>query len=122
MSMASVRLAVTVGLSSMFRPGVMPSKPVSLLNWQMMQPTLRDRTWEVMRYLAPRGQETLADQLIARNATEAEARQAFLAELAKAAAPAGTPEPPAAEKAAAPGAPPKLADVPDDVLVRSVCG
>jgi hypothetical protein len=53
--MASVRLPVSVGLSSMFRLGVMPSKPVSLLNWQRTQATFLERTWEVIQCRASRG-------------------------------------------------------------------
>src|SRR5512135_1025153 len=58
--MASVRWPVRVGLISMFRPGVIPSKPVSLLNWQRMQLTSRERTWDVIRWRASRGQERSA--------------------------------------------------------------
>ena len=44
----------------MLRPGVIPSNPVSLLNWQRMQSTFRDRRWDVIRCRASRGQDRSA--------------------------------------------------------------
>lgn len=67
-----------------------------------------------IRALAPKGLETLADQLVLEGKSVVEARAALLAAHTKRSAPVGTPETPAAPAPAAP-----LANVTDDTLLRS---
>jgi HK97 family phage prohead protease len=71
---------------------------------------------EAILAIAPDSLRDFALGLVAHGVAFEDARKALVAELEKRAAPVGTPEPKAVKPPAK-----KLADVPDDVLARSIC-
>lgn len=73
-----------------------------------------------IRAIAPKGMERLADELIVSGVAVDDACKRFLAELQKAVPPVGMSEPVQPEKPKTGER--KLADIPDDVFVRSLVG